>query len=755
MTLAEKIGFVELGGGDYVENVIGGLPALCIPPLTLVDGPNGLAAGLRQVTQLPASIALAATFDRYLAYDYGQVIGGEARAKAFDVVQAPELNLAQVAQSGRTFEAFGEDPLLTSVMGVADAEGIQSRGVMAMAKHFTAYNQETSRDALDEVVSQRALQELYDRPFEAAVTAARVAGVMCAAGAVNGVNDCSDPSLYQQLRSWGFTGFVRSDLGAVEKPAAAFQAGLDMIKPAMTAVITQLVNDDSISLDTLDDAVAGVLTEMFAFGLISHPRTPDVAVPAVAPADTLTALRVAERSAVLLKNANGLLPLASSPGSVAVIGADAQAQAMTAGGGSSHVNAPFLITPLQALQNAFAKGTTIRAALGGPAGNTLPAIPPGDFVSGGPLPVETLTQGAGESSWKAVIQVPQSGLYEFSLEHGGETWFSVNGRTLLAFPGQRARSTWSTTIELRAGLPYTLLVQWFATQDGLGPQLGLQDVSPLINQAVRVARASNVALVFVSDIESEGSDRPSLDLPGDANSLIDAVARANPHTVVVLNTGGAVLMPWLSDVQAVLEAWYPGEEDGAAVADILLGRMDPSGRLPVTFPATDAAAQAAAGDGFPGVDDIVRYASGLDIGYRWYQAHEVTPLFPFGYGLSYTSFTLSGVSLQRTDDGDLARLTVTNTGKRDGTDVVQAYVSFPGSAGEPKLQLAGFQTVSLAPGASTQITLKLPLRVFEAFLGGRFRTVPGLYRLGFGQSSASVSLWLSTTQSAMAVPAAK
>lgn len=779
MTRAEKVGFVELDTHGQIENLNSGIPALCIPSLTLVDGPNGLAYGLRGVTQLPASIALAATFDPKLAYDYGQVLADEARAKGLDAVQAPELNLAQVAQSGRTFEAFGEDPFLTSVMGVADAEGIQSRGVMADAKHFTAYNQETDRQTLEEVVSERALQELYNRPFEAVVTEAHVASVMCAYGVLNGINDCSDPSLYRLLRSWGFTGFVRSDLGAVDNPAAAFRAGLDLIKPSSAddtkVLMARAVHERSITQGMLDEAITTVLTEMFAFGLIAHPRTLDVAAAATTPADSLTALQVAERSAVLLKNADGLLPLARSPGSIAVIGVDAEAQAITAGEGSAYVNAPFLITPLQALRRAFGKATDIRVASGEPAGSLLAPIPMGDFVSGGPLPPETLTDkmqernrdhvavdtardvivagrvasspghGASWWLWKAVIRVPRSGVYEFSLQQGGETWLAVDGRTLLAAAGLNARPSWSTTLELHADRPYTLVVGWFSVDGHPMPQLGFEDVSPFIARAVRIAHASKVALVFVGEQQSEGVDRPSLDLPGDANALIDAVARANPHTVVVLNTGGAVLMPWLAHVQGVLEAWYPGEEDGAAVAAVLLGRVDPSGRLPITFPATEATALAASGDGFPGVDGTVRYASGLDIGYRWYEAHGVQPLFPFGYGLSYTSFALSRVTLHWTGEGELARLTVTDTGRRSGTDVVQAYVSFPARAGEPPRQLAGFQAVTLAPGASRRVSLTLPLRVFEAFLNGRFRTVPGHYRLGFGQSSANLRLWLSTT----------
>ena len=477
---------------------------------------------------------------------------------------------------------------------------------------------------------------------------------------------------------------------------------------------------------------------------------------------------------MLLKNADGVLPLARSPGSVAIIGVDAGTQAVTAGKGSAYVEAPFLITPLQALRKAFGKGTRISFAPGDPPGLLAP-IPTGDFVSGVPLPPETATgktqehgndpaidhvrnltptpavatspwTGHGESlwSWSAVIRVPSSGLYEFSLQRGGETWLGVNGHTVLASPGLNARPGWSTTVALQADRPYSLEARWYSVNGRPLPQLGFEDVSPLIAPAVRVARASRVALVFAGELQGEGTDRPSLDLPGYANALIAAVAAANPRTVVVLNTGGAVLMPWLADVRAVLEAWYPGEEDGAAVTALLLGRVDPSGRLPLSFPATEAIARAASGDGFPGVNGTVRYTSGLDIGYRWYEAHDVRPLFPFGYGLSYTSFTLSGASLRWTGEDELARLTVTDTGNRSGTDVVEAYVRFPAGAGEPPRQLAGFETVALAPGGSRLVTLVLPLQAFQAFLGGRFRTVPGQYLVGFGQSSADVRLWLAT-----------
>ena len=778
MTLAEKIDFVQLVRRGRIENVNSGVPPLCIPPLTLVDGPNGLAFDLRGVTQLPSSLALAATFDPKLAFEYGEVLGIEARAKGFDAVQAPELNLAQVPQSGRIFEGLGEDPLLASVMGVADANGIQSRGVMAVAKHFTAYNQETGRETLHEIVSERALVELYDRPFQAVVAEAHVAAVMCAYGFLNGVVDCADPRLYRLLHSWGFTGFVRSDLGAVTSPVPAFRAGLDLVKPsevdATRVMMARAVHDRSITPNMLDQAVVHVLTEMFAYGLVAHPRSAEVTATATTPGDALTARQVAERSVVLLKNADDLLPLTRAPGSVAIIGDDAESVAVTAGEGSAYVNPPFLITPLRALRNAFSQGTRIRTAAGEPARSLLPPVPAAEFVSGSPLPAETSAgktrpepaddpspdttaditaplrgtatgpRAAGWWSWKAVIRVPRSGVYEFSLQHGGQSWLTVDGHSLLASPGLNARPSWSATIELRAGLHYRLAVEWLSVNGRPLPQLGLEDVSPFISRAVAVARASKVVLVFVGDPQSEGVDRPSLELPGDANALITAVARSNPRTVVVLNTGGAVLMPWLARVKGVLEAWYPGEEDGAAVAAVLLGRVDPSGRLPLTFPATEATAWSASGDGFPGVNGTVRYASGLDIGYRWYEARHVQPLFAFGYGLSYTSFALSRVSLQWTGNGELARMTVTDTGKRSGTDVVEAYVRFPAGAGEPPRQLAGFQAVTLTAGEHRQVTVNLPVRSFEAFLGGHLRTVHGRYMVGFGQSSANLAVWLAT-----------
>ena len=277
------------------------------------------------------------------------------------------------------------------------------------------------------------------------------------------------------------------------------------------------------------------------------------------------------------------------------------------------------------------------------------------------------------------------------------------------------------------------------------PQLGFADVSPEIAAAVSAARHASVAVIFAGVSQSESVDQPSLYLPGDADALISAVAAVNPRTVVVLNTGGAVLMPWIDRVAAVLEAWYPGQEDGTATAAILEGSVDPSGHLPVTFPAVSNPSPVGTPAQFPGVDGTVNFSEGLDIGYRWYQATGVTPLYPFGYGLSYTSFRLSGATVQKQRHQGVVDVTVTNVGRRQGTAVVQAYVHYPAAAGEPLEQLRAFDAVPLEPLQSRLVHLTLPASAFQAYLHGTFRSVPGTYSIDVGQSSADLPIHLATT----------
>jgi len=769
MTLVEKARFVVLDNHAGYENVDAGIPRLCVPRLTLQDGPNGVAAEARGVTALPASIGIAASFDTKLAYQYGQVIGSEARRKGIDGVQGPNLNLLRVPESGRAFEGYGEDPFLVSQMGVADVEGIQSTGIMADVKHFTAYNQETARTLLDERISKRALEELYLAPFRAAVEDARVASIMCAYGSINGVNDCSDPFLYRTLyRQWGFEGFVRSDLRAVTNPVAAFRAGLSLIKPASPEAILSEVKGGALPIKALDLAVVRILTEMIRFGLIGQPRPQSLQLTAATPAHAAFALRAAEESMVLLKNHNGLLPLSRNR-SIAVIGVDAATSVYSEGGGSSHVIGPFLSRPLDAIR---AVARTVLFAPGGPTGG-LSNIPLRDYREGSPLPEraqrphESPNLGRAEyrilhargitaaiatasapqprgslwRTWHATVIAHKTGLYEISLMDDGDTWLSIDRRVVLAFRGLHPWVGWSTTYRIVAGRRYLFTLRWVQVGH-LYPRIAWADVSPQIQQAVSLAKRMNTAVVFVDAPSGEGWDRPNLALPGDANALISAVARANRRTVVVLNTPGAVLMPWLKHVSAVLEAWYPGEQDGRATAAVLFGQVAPSGRLPMTFPATNSAVPTNSPSAWPGKDAVVEYREGLDIGYRYDQVHHLTPLFPFGYGLSYTSFSLSATSLRNVDGHDVISISVLNTGTRRGTEVVECYLAYPPGFGEAPLQLRGIATITIKPRVHRIVTIRLDRADFEAYLGRRFTVPPGTFTARIGTSSLDLPISL-------------
>jgi beta-glucosidase len=278
------------------------------------------------------------------------------------------------------------------------------------------------------------------------------------------------------------------------------------------------------------------------------------------------------------------------------------------------------------------------------------------------------------------------------------------------------------------------------------PDFGLADVSGQIRAAVNVARRARVAIVFASQSSTEGADQSNLSLPGDQNALIEAVAKANRHTVVVLDTGGPVLMPWLNNVQGVIEAWYPGEAAGSAIAAVLFGSIDPSGRLPLTFPKSMNALPTSSLVSFPGVNDVANFgvgASALDVGYRWYEALEVAPLFSFGFGLDFTTFSLTQPTARLGKRNIVIRLDITNKGNRVGADLVQAYVKYPASAGEPPEQLKAFLKVSLSPSVRRRVALSIPISSLKVFVRGSFRTVPGVYEVSVGESSTSLPIKMS------------
>jgi beta-glucosidase len=662
-------------------------------------------------------------------------------------------------------------------MGVANIEGIQSQGVMAMAKHFSGYTQETARALLNQIIPQRALGEIYDAPFEAAVEQGHVAGVMCSIGQIDGVHDCEDPYLYSLLRSWGFAGIVRSDERSALHPKQAFGDGLSLTKSSSVAGLVHLVQSDIMPVKDLNRAVTAVLIQMFTYGLIAYPRPVVISAPAATPAHAQIALTAAEASVVLLKNSHSVLPLEPTIRSVAVIGADAIRQAQSTGDGSSRVRASFVVAPLAAIRSTLGPHVHVSYSSGGPVSFDLKDVNELHVVRATSAPHEkrvridgvagklelhavttanvtsdvatattpSLTNVKGWNHWRVVLHAQTSGTYVVTMQEIGDTWLYFNGHRLLVSRGLHATNSMSTTVRLRGGDKYTFGARWFAVARHPSPTFGIVDATPAIRSAVALARKSQVAVVFAGEPSTEGADRPNLSLPGDENALINAVAAVNPDTVVVLNTGGAVLMPWLSRVAGVLEAWFPGEQDGTAIANVLDGDVDPSGRLPITFPPSETGQPTSSATEFPGVDSVVKFGtstSALDVGYRWYQAHGVTPLFPFGFGLDYTTFTLSDPTVLQTKTGVEVQLKVTNTGARSGTDVVQAYVQYPSYASEPPEQLRAFTRVVLAPSSSSTVTLPIPLSGFQVFENGSFTTLPGRYIVNVGQSSADLELHL-------------
>jgi beta-glucosidase len=597
---------------------------------------------------------------------------------------------------------------------------------------------------------------------------------MCAYGSINLVSDCATSRLYRLLyHGWGFNGFVRSDLGAVTNAPAAFAAGMDAIKPAAVRPLTQAIVNGTLPVARLDSAVSRILTQMFAYGIVARPYGGRVRTRVTNPAHDKTALEVAERSMVLLRNRGNVLPLSDRHvGSIAVIGADAASGAMSAGFGSAHVVAPHRSLPLAAIEAAVGRRAKVFYAPGGSSTVPAPAISRWRFAEPRSLVLarriarhitpKLLTAMVGTGSFRAdqsllsraraVITPTQSGPYVFSLTSNGNAWLSVGGRSLVSSPGVHARSSWSSMTSLQAGHRYPVDIAWYAGQGTGVPIVGMRPAISQMALAVEAARRAKVAVVFANDVSMEGTDRASLSLPSDENALISAVAAVNRHTVVVLNTGGAVYMPWISKVAAVVEGWYPGQEDGRATAAVLFGKVNPSGHLPITFPANASNLATAGRAAFPGDAGTVSYAEGLNIGYRYLQSKAIPPLFPFGFGLSYTTFAYSALTTTSTPTGLAVDVTVTNTGTREGTAVVQAYLQFPPSAGEPPLQLKAFAPVSLAPGASRVVSLSLPPSAFTAYLDRGWQTVPGSYELFVGSSSADLPLSASITPPVAVAP---
>ncbi|MGW7452858.1 beta-glucosidase [Streptomyces sp. NPDC054787] len=742
LTLDEKTALLHgapdpapLGQAGYVP----GVPRLGIPALRLADGPAGVRVTARS-TALPAPVMLASAFDPALAREYGRVLGREGRALGQDVLLAPLVNLIRTPYAGRTFETFAEDPRLTADLARELVRGIQDEGLIAAVKHFALNNQELGRDTVDVIAAEQTLHETELRGFEAAV-AAGAGAVMGASNKVNGVYACESKPLLDELlrKRWGFDGWVVSGWDAAHSTVAAIGAGLDMEMPGGTHFgrpLRDAVRGGSVPQDAVDLAVHRVLTTMDRFGLLA-------ARPAARPArDAAAGARVARKvataGAVLLRNEHGTLPLSGAAArSIAVIGPTGQVP-FVGGGGSAHVVPDGAAAPLTAIRRRAGKGATVRHALGEDLyGRALPAgllSPPADlddrFVDAG-----RGWSHAGEFRLAAddewTLLVHYTGRQRPGVRLDGQELFPVREGVAEHFAGGLLGSAPDgmtvrrRTLTLKAGL-HRLAVN---AQGGARGQrfrirytTGASRAADLA-EAVRTAKSARSVVLFAYEDATEGRDRTSLALPGGQDRLIEAVAAANPRTTVVLNTPSATAMPWLSRTGAVLQMYYPGQEGAGATADVLFGDVDPGGRLTQTFPA-DEQRTPVGGDPlrYPGVGGRQEYAEGVHVGHRWYDAQQVTPLFPFGHGLSYTSWHYEGLTV-RDGAGDgrsgglRVEFTVRNTGRRKGTEVAQVYIgpSRELRLDQPVRALAGYRRITLAPGEAQRVTVDVDARALSSW----------------------------------------
>jgi beta-glucosidase len=766
MTLPEKVSL--LAGTNMWYTVP--IERLGIPSLKMTDGPNGargagsLTGGVKTAC-FPAGISLASTWNTDLVERVGQALADETKLKGAQVLLGPTVNIQRSPLGGRNFECFSEDPYLSARLAVAYISGLQREGVGASIKHYVCNDEEFERYSISSEVRERVMREIYLPPFEAAVRETKPWTVMAAYNLVNGVAASESPLLLTEILrdEWGFDGVVVSDwFESVKSTAASVNAGLDLEMPGPRWRGEQLlaaVERDEVAEATIDTSVRRLLLLLDKAGLFEHPQA--VAEQAIDRPERRALVReAAAEGIVLLKNEQQALPLEPKQlKSIAVIGPNAKV-ALTTGGGSAQVNAHYAVTPFEGIvakvgdqvRVGYEQGCTnyrllplldtnlvLAGTQGSQRGLAVEYFNNGD-LSGAPVNQETQTtadimwfslpQGVDPQRFSARMSgrfTPQeTGPYTFSLVSAGRSRLFIDGREIIDNWTQQTlgveyfgfgSTEVKAVVPLEAGHEHLLMIE-YASPEAVplsAVRLGVLPPVPAdaIERATRLAAASDVAIVYVGfggEWQSEGFDRPDMELPGQQNALVEQVAAANPRTIVVLNTGSPITMPWLDKVAAVVQAWYPGQECGNAIADVLFGDVTPSGKLPQTFPVRVEDNPAYLN--FPGENGKVYYGEGLFVGYRYYDKKKIAPLFPFGFGLSYTTFSYSPLRLSAQKigtDGTLqVSLDVTNTGQRAGQEVVQLYVrDKQARLQRPEKELKAFAKVHLEPGESKTVTLSI------------------------------------------------
>jgi beta-glucosidase len=725
MSTDQQVAFLNLGSAPGAENVTTPVPALCLPSFVFQDGPNGLA--LLGGEALPAQIALGATFDPTAATAYGTALGTAAVQRGITAVQGPTLNLGVWPGWGRIGETYGEDQMLTGILGTAEVKGIEATSTGVILKHFGIYTRELQRAAAQLDTTNRAIDEVFLSPFATVVGATNPLGMMCAFGHDNGTLQCADGSLMRKLAGMGFTGFTRTDLAATTDPLASLASGVSMFKTSLAQAMSDELLSGKLDPALLEARVIQVLTALFAHGYMDHPPV-NSGLQTWTTAEKNAATRVGNESIVLLKN-DGVLPIAPRSHLTVIGGAATITEALTVGGSSAvpiHQPANFL-TPI--VQRFGAKNVTYVQAT--------PTSPITRFT------VPTVT--TGPATYTTTFTAPTTGNYVVQLNATNGTTSGVAtidghvvGSVFLANTSGYSQSIRATA--LTAGV-HTVTVRYSST--ATPPTMTIQNVDAALAQAAAAAASAAVPIVFIADAEGEQADRSTLNANGYQNLLVQTVAAANPRTVVVIEAGGPVLMPWISKVAGVVDVWYPGQVAGAPLANVLSGAVNPSGHLPVTFPATDASSPL--GDPAFKMNGVVERlfgpgGTGLSWGMHYYAAKGVPVAFPFGFGLSYTTFALSNLTITKSPTGWTVSVTVANTGKVAGRAVPQAYVTYPTDAGEPANQLKAIGQVTLTPGSKATVTMELPRSSLTIMPNGRVTVPVGTYQLSVGQASSDLAL---------------
>lgn len=779
MTLDEKLEM--LSGTGFASKP---LDRLGIPSLKMTDGPVGVRWD--PSVAFPASIMLAATFDTSLARRYGWALARETKAKGRNTILGPCVNINRVPHGGRNFESYGEDPFLAARMAVAYIQGVQNEGVVATTKHFAVNNQETDRMFVDARVDKRTLYEIYFPAFKAAVQEAKTEAIMCAYNKLNG-SYCSENEMLLNTvlkDEWKYDGLVMSDWGAVHSVEGVAKYGLDLEMPGGDFLthknLHPLVHQKKLSETAIDDKIRRMLRVMFRMGYFD--RTLDTPMTN-APDHRAVALDVARAGIVLLKNDNAALPL--NPGTVrslAVIGPNAEVL-RSGGGGSSMVIPATVESPLVGLKRTF-PNAKISFAVGARLTGDVPAIEAKyfflsndttganglnaeyfdnkelkgepklrridkniEFRWGGEKPAEGFEKDNFSVRWTGMLRPELSGEYEITAASDDGIRFSLDGKLLIDHWNDHAVEARMSTVTLEAGRSYHIIVEYYENGGDAVALVGWTKPNDNeLSAAIDAARMSEHVLLFLGNShyqESEGFDRPSIDLPENQLQLLNAVAEVNPNIIVVLNAGAQVnVSPWISKVRALLWTFFPGQEGTQAITEVITGGRNPSGKLPFTI-AKRWEDYPAFGN-FPGTDSTVEYNEGLLVGYRYFDTKNVEPLYPFGYGMSYSTFDLSKLSVIPKKNGTIeVSVVVKNTGAVAGAEIVQLYVNDKKPhLMRPEKELKAFARVDVSPGEQKTVTIKLDKTAFEYYddVKNAWVRSRGGYQILVGTSSRNVPL---------------